>query len=92
MNKKKLRDDIDLLINIPCIERILYHKVQEMKSLFKDQIEEYKNSLREYSCERSGELWLFDENKKSQEEVRGLKLKRNSKRNRKPHLRIIKPL
>lgn len=61
------------LLNIPQLERIFYHKIEEQKSLLRNEIASYKKLKRDFRSEAYGAIQLFvdnevNENKKNAEE------------------------
>jgi hypothetical protein len=47
MQKQVILDQLNELLNIPQLERIIFHKVEELKLYFKDEIKRYRD-LKEY--------------------------------------------
>ncbi len=68
MEEQKLLDDITEFLIIPQFERILYHKVQEMKIFLKDEIAFYRNLRKKFRDEAYGKMEVY--NSAEQESVK----------------------
>jgi hypothetical protein len=63
MKKQLILDQLNELLNIPQLERIIFHKMEELKLYFKDEIKRYRD-LKEYFKKIAyGNMEILEENK-----------------------------
>lgn len=60
MEKQKLMDELDELLNIPQFERIIYHKVEELKSFLRDEVSLYRSLKKDFRKAAYGEMQLWE--------------------------------
>lgn len=58
--KQALQDELDELLNIPQVERIIHHKVEELKIYLKDEIEYYRQLKEGFRRMTYGELTVLE--------------------------------
>ena len=57
--KQEKLDELNELLNIPQLERILFHKVEELKLYFKDEIQRYRGLKEEFKRSAYGDLHVL---------------------------------
>lgn len=65
MQKHLLLAELEELLNIPQIERIIFHKLKEMKSIMADEIQLYKRLKHELKNEAYGELQVVEKDSRA---------------------------
>lgn len=60
MPKKELLDQLDELLNIPQAERVILHKVKELKLFFKEEIERYRHLKEGFIRAAYGQMKFLD--------------------------------
>jgi hypothetical protein len=60
MEKQKLMDELDELLNIPQFERIIYHKVEELKTFLRDEISLYQSLKKDFRKAAYGDMQVWD--------------------------------
>lgn len=60
MAKQEIVDELNELLNIPQFERIIYHKVEELKLYFKDEIDLYRTLKKNFKKSAYGDMQLID--------------------------------
>lgn len=67
MKKQVILDQLNELLNIPQLERIVFHKIEELKLYFKDEIKRYRE-LKEYFRKAAyGDMEVLEANKEREE-------------------------
>ena len=61
--KQEKLDELNELLNIPQLERILFHKVEELKLYFKDEIERYRRLKEEFRRSAYGGMHVLGDQK-----------------------------
>ncbi len=61
MGKKEMLDELDELLNIPQAERILFHKVKELKTLLRDEISLYRDLKDGFRSTAYGKMHIYEE-------------------------------
>jgi hypothetical protein len=68
--KQEKLDELNELLNIPQLERILFHKIEELKLYFKDEIERYQRLKEDFRRSAYGDIHVLGDqrgkSKKSQ--------------------------
>lgn len=64
MEKQKLLEELGELLNIPQIERIIAHKLEEVKNVYEDEIDLYLNLRNDFRKTAYGNMYVFDEMEK----------------------------
>ena len=60
MGKQETLDQLNELLNIPQIERIIHHKIEELKLNLSDEIEHYRRVKQKFLKSAYGEMTLCD--------------------------------
>lgn len=60
MAKQEILDELNELLNIPQFERIIYHKVEELKLYLKDEIDLYRTLKNNFKKSAYGDLQVWE--------------------------------
>lgn len=63
MKKQVILDELNELLNIPQLERIVFHKMEELKLYFQDEIKRYRDLKEYFKRTAYGNLEILDANK-----------------------------
>lgn len=68
MGKKEILDELDELLNIPQFERIIFHKIEELKTYLRDEISLYYDLKEGFRTAAYGKMHIYEdkEQKKTQ--------------------------
>jgi hypothetical protein len=68
MGKKEMLEELDDLLSIPQIDRIIFHKIEELKSYFEDEVSLYMNLKEGFRKAAYGNMQIYEgvESKKNQ--------------------------
>jgi hypothetical protein len=59
--KQEKLDELNELLNIPQLERILFHKIEELKLYFKEELERYRQLKEDFRRSAYGDLHILNE-------------------------------
>jgi hypothetical protein len=59
MNKQKMMGELDEFLNIPQFERIIFHKIEELKDYLKDEIDHYRELKRYFRKLAYGDMQVL---------------------------------
>jgi hypothetical protein len=62
MKKQVILDELNELLNIPQLERIVFHKIEELKLYFRDEIKRYRDLKAFFKKTAYGHMEILDEN------------------------------
>lgn len=77
MEKQKIIDELTELLNIPQFERIIYHKVEELKTYLRDEISLYKNLKKDFQKAAYGNMRVFENKEQIRSQTYRFELDRN---------------
>jgi hypothetical protein len=60
MEKQRIIDELTELLNIPQFERIIYHKIEELKMYFRDEISLYNNLKKDFQKAAYGNMQIYE--------------------------------
>lgn len=60
MEKQKLLEELGDLLNVPQIERIIAHKLEEVKDVYEEEIDIYLNLRNDFRKTAYGNMYVFD--------------------------------
>jgi hypothetical protein len=68
MGKKEMLEELDDLLSIPQIDRIIFHKIEELKTYFEDEVSLYMNLKEGFRKAAYGNMQIYEglEQRKSQ--------------------------
>ena len=61
MGKQEILDELTELLNIPQIERIIFHKVEELKLYLKDEVNLYKSLKSDFKRSAYGDMRICED-------------------------------
>jgi len=61
MGKKEILDELDELLNIPQFERIIFHKIEELKTYLRDEISLYQDLKEGFRGAAYGKMHIYEE-------------------------------
>lgn len=61
MQKQTILDELSELLNIPQVERIIHHKVEELKIFFRDEISLYQELKKDFQKAAYGDMQVCDQ-------------------------------
>ena len=61
MGKKEILDELDELLNIPQFERIIFHKIEELKTYLRDEISLYRDLKEGFQSAAYGKMHIYEE-------------------------------
>jgi hypothetical protein len=77
MEKQKIIDELTELLNIPQFERIIYHKIEELKTYFRDEISLYTNLKKDFQKAAYGNMQIFENEEHIRSQTYRFELDRN---------------
>jgi hypothetical protein len=77
MGKKEMLEELDDLLSIPQIDRIIYHKIEELKTYFKDEVTLYMNLKEGFRKTAYGNMQIYEETEPKKNQTYQLQLDRN---------------
>jgi len=60
LEKEELLEEIKEMLNIPQLERIIFHKINELKFFFREEVERYRNLKAKFRQEAYGDIHVLD--------------------------------
>lgn len=61
MGKKEILNELDELLNIPQFERIIFHKIEELKTYLRDEISLYRDLKEGFRGAAYGKMHIYEE-------------------------------
>lgn len=61
MGKKEILDELDELLNIPQFERIIFHKIEELKTYLREEISLYRDLKEDFRSAAYGKMHVYEE-------------------------------
>jgi len=77
MEKQKIIDELTELLNIPQFERIIYHKVEELKTYLRDEVSLYKNLKKDFQKAAYGNMRVFENEEQIRSQTYRFELDKN---------------
>ncbi|UCH92730.1 MAG: hypothetical protein JSV88_20875 [Candidatus Aminicenantes bacterium] len=81
MAKQELLDELNELLNVPQFERIIFHKVEELKLYFKDEIERYRRLREKFRKSAYGDMQVLEAHKEIGKKIQAYHFELNRTKN-----------
>ena len=69
MKKQVILDELNELLDIPPLERIIFHKMEELKLYFQDEIKRYRDLKEYFKRAAYGKMEILEANKETKEKT-----------------------
>jgi hypothetical protein len=69
MDKSEILVELEYLLNIPQIERLLAHKIAELRNIYKDEIDFYLAIRRQYIENTYKKMYVYEENDEEKKHI-----------------------